>query len=57
MIVWPTLEVLGTRGRPGPQARIPATASAGSESFKICGEGEFPENFLLKGEPAKGKAL
>ena len=27
------------------------------ESFKICGEGEFPKTFLLKGQPAKGKAL
>ena len=26
-------------------------------SFKICGEGEFPKTFLLKGQPAKGKAL
>ena len=25
--------------------------------FKICGEGEFPKTFLLKGQPAKGKAL
>src|SRR5213594_1779138 len=23
-------------------------------SFKICGEGEFPKTFLLKGQPAKG---
>lgn len=26
-------------------------------SFKICGEGEFPKTFLLKGQPAKGKPL
>lgn len=26
-------------------------------SFKICGEGEFPKTFLLKGQPAKGEAL
>jgi hypothetical protein len=26
-------------------------------SFKICGEGELPKTFLLKGQPAKGKAL
>lgn len=26
-------------------------------SFKICGEGEFPKTFLLRGQPAKGKAL
>jgi hypothetical protein len=26
-------------------------------SFKICGEGEFPKTFLLKGQAAKGKAL
>ena len=26
-------------------------------SFKIGGEGEFPKTFLLKGQPAKGKAL
>jgi len=23
--------------------------------FKICGEGEFPKTFLLKGQAAKGK--
>ena len=26
-------------------------------SFKICGEGELPKTFLLKGQAAKGKAL
>ena len=26
-------------------------------SFKVCGEGEFPKTFLLKGQVAKGKAL
>jgi len=26
-------------------------------SFKICGEGEFPKTFLLRGQAAKGKAL
>ncbi len=26
-------------------------------ALKICGEGEFPKTFLLKGQPAKGKAL
>jgi len=26
-------------------------------SFKICGEGEFPKTFLLRGQPAKGKPL
>jgi hypothetical protein len=29
----------------------------GLRSFKICGEGEFPKTILLKGQPAKGKAL
>jgi hypothetical protein len=24
-------------------------------SFKICGEGEFPKTFLLKGQPARGR--
>jgi hypothetical protein len=24
-------------------------------SFKICGEGELPKTFLLKGRPAKGR--
>src|SRR5437667_8983235 len=24
-------------------------------SFKICGEGEFPKTFLLRGQPAKGE--
>jgi hypothetical protein len=26
-------------------------------SFKICGEGEFPKTFLLKGQVAKGEPL
>jgi hypothetical protein len=26
-------------------------------SFKVCGEGQFPKTFLLKGQPAKGEAL
>jgi hypothetical protein len=26
-------------------------------SFKICGEGELPETFLLKGQAAKGRSL
>ena len=26
-------------------------------SFKICGEGELPKTFLLKGQAAKGKSL
>jgi hypothetical protein len=26
-------------------------------SLKICGEGELPKPFLLKGQPAKGKPL
>jgi hypothetical protein len=26
-------------------------------SFKICGQGSFPKTFLLRGQPAKGKAL
>jgi hypothetical protein len=26
-------------------------------SFKICGEGEFPKTFLLRGQAPKGKAL
>ena len=26
-------------------------------SFKICGDGELPKTFLLKGQSAKGKAL
>ena len=26
-------------------------------SFKICGEGEFPKTFLLRGQPAKEKPL
>lgn len=27
------------------------------ESFKICGDGQFPKTFLLPGQPAKGKKL
>ena len=26
-------------------------------SFKICGEGQFPKTFLLRGQPAKGEKL
>jgi hypothetical protein len=26
-------------------------------SFKICGEGKFPETFLLRGQAARGKRL
>ena len=26
-------------------------------TFKICGEGEFPRTFLLRGQAAKGKKL
>jgi hypothetical protein len=26
-------------------------------SFKLCGDGEFPKTFLLKGQAAKGKPL
>jgi hypothetical protein len=26
-------------------------------SFKICGDGELPKTFLLKGQAAKGKLL
>jgi len=26
-------------------------------TFKIWGQGKFPKTFLLKGQPAKGKAL
>ena len=26
-------------------------------SFKICGEGQYPKTFLLKGQPAKGEPL
>ena len=26
-------------------------------SFKICGEGELPKTFLLKGQAAKGQSL
>ncbi len=26
-------------------------------SFKICGEGEYPRTFLLRGQPAKGQKL
>ena len=27
------------------------------DSFKVCGEGQFPKTFLLKGQPARGEAL
>ena len=26
-------------------------------SFKVCGEGQYPKTFLLRGQPAKGKAI
>ena len=26
-------------------------------TFKICGEGQYPKTFLLRGQPAKGKPL
>ena len=26
-------------------------------SFKICGQGQYPKTFLLKGQPAKGEKL
>jgi hypothetical protein len=26
-------------------------------SFKICGEGEYPKTFLLRGQPARGQRL
>ena len=26
-------------------------------SFKICGEGQYPKTFLLRGQPAKGEEL
>jgi len=26
-------------------------------SFKVCGEGQYPKTFLLKGQPAKGEKL
>ena len=26
-------------------------------SFKICGRGQYPKTFLLKGQPAKGEKL
>ncbi len=26
-------------------------------SFKICGEGQYPKTFLLRGQPAKGEKL
>jgi hypothetical protein len=26
-------------------------------SFKICGEGKYPETFLLRGQPARGQKL
>jgi hypothetical protein len=48
---------LGLRRCPSLRARRPTTEYKDFGSFKICGEGEFPKTFLLKGEPAKGKAL
>ena len=26
-------------------------------SFKICGEGQYPKTFLLRGQPARGEEL
>ncbi len=26
-------------------------------SFKICGEGQYPKTFLLRGQPARGQEL
>lgn len=26
-------------------------------SFKICGKGEYPKTFLLRGQPAKGQKV
>ena len=26
-------------------------------SFKICGEGQYPKTFLLRGQPAKGREI
>lgn len=26
-------------------------------SFKICGEGQYPKTFLLRGQPAKGQEI
>ena len=26
-------------------------------SFKICGEGQYPKTFLVRGQPAKGREL
>jgi hypothetical protein len=26
-------------------------------TFKICGEGQYPKTFLLRGQPARGHAL
>lgn len=26
-------------------------------SFKLCGEGEYPKTFLLRGQPARGQRL
>jgi hypothetical protein len=26
-------------------------------TFKICGEGQYPKTFLLRGQPARGDAL
>ena len=26
-------------------------------SFKVCGEGQYPKTFLLRGQPAKGQKI
>lgn len=26
-------------------------------TFKLCGEGEYPKTFLLRGQPARGREL
>ena len=26
-------------------------------TFKVCGEGQYPKTFLLRGQPAKGEEL
>ena len=26
-------------------------------TFKVCGEGQYPKTFLLRGQPAKGEKL
>ena len=26
-------------------------------TFKVCGEGQYPKTFLLRGQPAKGEQL